>query len=59
MNAKKAKKIRQYTRREVKLNIGEGMSILSAIVRPRPRWILAYSPLFPKKYRHMIYKYLN
>lgn len=65
MNTKKAKKLRQYTRREVRTSIGEGLSVLTEIVRPRPRWIpkriwiWAYAPLFPKKYRGLIYKYLD
>lgn len=65
MNTKKAKKLRQYTRREVRGSIGEGMEALSTIIRPRPRWIhkriwiLFYLPLFTKEYRGLIYKYMD
>jgi hypothetical protein len=64
MNAKEAKKLRKEVRKSVDRNFGVGMEALARIIRRKPRWIpkkiwiLAYAPLFPKKYLSLIYKYL-
>ena len=65
MNTKKAKKLRKYARKQVKEEIGEGLQALGEITRSRPKWIpkriwiLAYLPLFPRKYLAMIYKHMQ
>lgn len=65
MNSKKAKKLRKYARKQVNNNLGEGFEALSNITRTRPRWIpkwiwiLAYLPLFPRKYLRLVYKHMQ
>ena len=65
MNSKKAKKIKKYARQQVKMEFGEGMEILQQITRTRPKWIpkrvwvLAYLPLFPRKYLKVLYKHMG
>lgn len=52
-------------RRAVRNEFGEGMEALAMIVRKRPRWIpkwiwiWAYVPLFPRKYRGLVYRHMD
>lgn len=65
MGQKTVKKQRQEVRRAVRNEFGEGMAALAQITRKRPRWIpkriwiLAYLPLFPKKYRGLVYRHMD
>lgn len=65
MNSKTAKKLKKYTRQQVNHNLGEGMAALAEITRSRPKWIpkriwiLAYLPLFPRKYLRIVYKHMQ
>ena len=65
MNQKAAKKFRKDVRKIVDSKLVDGMQTLSKITRQRPKWIpkfiwiIAYYPLFPKKYRKFIYKYIQ
>lgn len=64
MSEKQIKRARKEIKKTVIQNFGVGMEQLSHIVRKRPRWIpksiwmLAYAPLFSKKYRRIIRKYI-
>jgi hypothetical protein len=65
MGQKKHKAERKKIRKEIRAQVGDSMGILSSIVRPRPQWIPKkvwvwfYLPVFPKKYLHIVYKYLD
>lgn len=65
MSQKNIKKQRQEVRRAVRNEFGEGMEALAMIVRKRPRWIpkwvwiWAYVPLFPRKYRGLVYRHMD
>lgn len=65
MSQKQTKRFRKEVRRRVDENFGIGMEALAQFVRPRPKWImrrvwiLFYIPLFPKKYRKLVFKYLK
>lgn len=64
MSDKPLRLMRKETKRHVDKNLGRGYAALSRIVRPRPRWIpkrvwvWAYAPLFTKKHREEIIKYI-
>lgn len=64
MSAKKEKAIRKKIRKEVRVNMGEGIEALSNMIRKKPRlvpkaiWILLYLPIFKRKYIKFIYKYM-
>lgn len=65
MGQKQIKRFRKEVRKRVDQNFGTGMEALAHITRPRPRWIpkrlwiIFYIPLFPKKYRSLIFKYMK
>jgi hypothetical protein len=65
MSNKAIKRNRKEMKRIVRASIGDGMESLASITRKRPKWIpkriwvLAYLPLFPRKYLHLIYKQLD
>lgn len=65
MSQRQTKKARKEIRRRVDENFGVGMEALSNLIRPRPRWIprwvwiVAYVPLFQKKYLRHVYKHMK
>lgn len=65
MNNKLSKKNRKLIRTALDKKFGEGMEALAICVRPRPKWIprkiwiLAYVPLFKKKYLKVVYRYMQ
>jgi len=65
MSQKKTKRFRKEVRKMMNSEVGQGMEALHQIVRARPSWIpkriwiLAYLPLFPKEYLHLVYKHMK
>jgi hypothetical protein len=65
MSQSTIKKHRKEVRKAVRENIGEGLAVLSNMVRERPKyvprwmWIVVYMPLFSRKYIKYIYKYMK